>query len=121
MSDALQTNAADERQLAHARRVEKERARRELALWRQFFSQRDMRELWWDVIMPALGLRESGLHLDPHQLYALEGRREVARKFEALAARNFPQQYLEAQGEAIERNERQTRENQAARATRASE
>jgi hypothetical protein len=121
VNEPLQTNAADERQLAHARRVEKERGRRRLALWRQLLSTPDGREWVWDVLLPELGVRETGLHLDPYQLYALEGRREVGRKFEGLLGREFPQQYLEAQGEAIARAERQARENQAARATRATE
>lgn len=119
MSDALQTNAADEQQVAHGRRVTKDRSRRQAALWRQLLSTPDGREWLWDVLLPELGARQIGLHLDPYQLYALEGRRNVAHKFEALLMREFPRQYLEMQGEAMARAERQTRENQAVRAARA--
>jgi hypothetical protein len=119
--DALQTNAADEEQLARARAVEKERLRRRAALWRQLLSTRDGREFVWDVLLPELGLFEAGLHLEAHQLFALEGRRNVARKFWALITRDHARLFLEMQGEAIERAERQRQENQAARVKRTTE
>lgn len=115
MIEPLQTNAADEQQVAHAGRVTKARRRRSRALWRQLLSTPDGREWVWEVLLPELGLFESGITLDPHQLFALEGRREVGRRFYALLTTEYPEKFLEAQAEAMERATRQERENQAAR------
>ena len=114
----VQTNAADADQVQHGSRVTKERARRRLALWRQLLSTKDGREWVWEVLLPDLGVRQTGLHLDPYQLYALEGRREVGRKYEALLTQEFSRQYLEAQAESYARDEQQRRENAAARVKR---
>lgn len=110
--DALQTNAADEAQVAHARRKTKERKRRAYRLMRQQLSTPDGREFVWNE------LQEHGLYADAYgnaeAVFAFLGRRREGLRLLGEVMKH-PRLYLEMQREAFERDARDAAENEASR------
>lgn len=114
----LQTSATDVDQLAHAQRKEKDRARRRFTLLRQQLSTPDGREFVWQEL-ERHGLYQA-IYGPVEFVYTQLGRRAAGLELLADLQRH-PQAYLQMQNEAIARDEREARENQAARTRRASD
>jgi hypothetical protein len=111
VSRNLQTNAASETQASRVRRKVKDRQRRAHRLMRQQLSTADGRELIWNELAQH-GLYEdcSG---DVATVYAFLGRRREGLRLLADVMRH-PDHYLLMQQEAMQRDERDAAENQAA-------
>lgn len=110
----LVKNAADVEQVRYAERKTKDRASRELQLWRAQLSTPDGREFIWSTLR-HFGLFESGVGLSADALFALEGRRDVGRRWWSFITSRLPREFLTMQREAMDRDERDARGNAAAR------
>lgn len=114
MSDRdLVTNAADETQVKRGARKEKDRERRRRSLLRQQMSTPDGREFVWSELEAA------GIFADcvggVEAVYGFLGRRRQGLELLVEVMTHHAKEYLLMQGEAIARDERERRDNAAAR------
>ena len=118
--DALQTNAADPAQVRFAGGRTKARRARHRSLWRWLLSQQEGRELLYDVILADLGhLRYIGGPLET--VYGEAALHNLCCRWMAEHILVHPELYLQMQGEALRRAERDRQEIQASRTRRATQ
>ncbi len=111
----LQTNAADPAQVDRGKRKERDRERRRRALLRQQLSTADGREFVWTELAAA-GIFED-CYGSIEAVSAFLGRRRRGLELLVELMTFHAREYLLMQSEALSRDERERRENVAARTT----
>jgi hypothetical protein len=104
----LVRNAADPHQVRRGRRVEAQREAQYLAALGVVLKSREGRFVVWDLLQRA-GLYRTSLQPDPHQTYALEGRRNFGLELLEAVQVADAEKYLLMEREARARQDHEDR------------
>lgn len=105
---ALVGNAADPHQVRRGRRVEAQREAQYRGALGEVLKSREGRFVIWSLLERA-GLYRTSLQVDPHQTYALEGRRNFGLELLEAVQNTDHKSYLLMEREARQRQDHEDR------------